>query len=406
VIEGSPSWSDIRAQFELDYGKVHLALSMLAAHPACVRQEIETHRKGLDANPALYHRKKDFYSELNLAALARYLGSTSDQIALTESTTAGISVVLNGLDLRPGDEVLSTRHEHYAMDETLKYLARSRGVVRRRISLYEDPASITGPEIHDRILSAISPATRVLCLTWVHSGSGVKLPLRAIAEGLQGVNTARAEAEAILLVVDAVHAMGVEAFVSIGSVGGDFIISGLHKWMFGPRGTGFIWGNDRAWSRFAFPSIVSFDNEAFFPWRYPELDHRPCPAARLASTGGFTAFEHRWAIHRAVEFMEGIGQGRVKCRLRSHLGCLRHCLSTSGRVEWLTPADSELSSGLLCFQVRGTPPGQVVQALLERGVIAGQTPYRTSAVRLAPCLANSDEDIERATRILKDYLNA
>ena len=403
---GSPSWSEIQAQFELDCGQIHLALSMLAAHPACVRQEIETHRRGFDANPTLYYRKKDFYTELNLNALARFLGSSPDHIALTESTTAGISVVLNGLDLRPGDEVLSTWHEHYAMDETLRFLARSRGVVRRQISLYEDPASVTVPELLDRVLDGITPATRVVCLTWVHSCSGVKLPLRAIAEGLNGINAARAEPEGILLVVDAVHAMGVETMTSIGSVGGDFIISGLHKWMFGPRGTGFIWGNERAWSRFAFPSIVSFDNEAFFPWRYSEPQNRPCPAARLASTGGFTAFEHRWAVHRAVEFLGSIGQGRINQHIRSHLGCLRQCLSACGRVELLTPGDAELSSGLLCFQVRGTPPGKVVEDLLARGIVAGQTPYRASAVRLAPSIVNSDEALERAICILKEYLYA
>jgi selenocysteine lyase/cysteine desulfurase len=403
---GPPSWAEVRGQFELDDGKIHLALSMLAAHPACVREEIETHRKGLDTNPALYYRRKGFYAELNLAALARYLGANPDQIALTESTTAGISVVLNGLGLRPGDEVLSTRHEHYAMDETLRFLTHSRGVLCRRISLYEDSPSTTVVDLLNRVLAGITPATRVVCLTWVHSCTGVKLPLQSIAEGLKSINALRAEPDRVLMVVDAVHAIGVESFPSVASVGGDFVISGLHKWMFGPRGTGFIWGNDRAWSRFSFPSIVSFDNDAFFPWRYSEHEHRPCPPARRASTGGFPAFEHRWAIHRAVEFMESIGQTRIHQRIRSHFDQLRQALTTSGRVECLTPATSELSAGLLCFQVPGRPPGEVVEALLERGLITGQTPYRSSAVRLAPSIVNSEEDTERAIRTLKEYLNA
>jgi len=402
---GSPTWPEIQGQFELEPGMIHLAMSMLAAHPACVRQEIEIHRKGFDANPAMYYRWKDIYSELNLTALSRYLGTSPNAIALVESTTAGISVVLNGLDLHPGDEVLSTQHEHYAMDETLRFLSQSRGVTWHRIPLYDDPTTISEPDVSHRLLTAITPATRVVCLTWVHSCSGVKLPLRLLANDLNSINVLRPEQDRILLVIDAVHAIGIEAFDTIGSVGGDFIISGLHKWMFGPRGTGFIWGNDQAWSRFSFPTIVSFDNDAFFPWRHPEHQHAPCPPARRASPGGFPAFEHRWAIHRAVGFMDAIGKLRINQFIRSHFGQLHACLRAIGRVELLTPAADELSAGLLCFKVHDLAPDRVVEGLLDRGLIAGQTPYRTSAIRLAPSLVNSEQDIARAARILKEYLN-
>jgi selenocysteine lyase/cysteine desulfurase len=378
---------------------------MVTPNPACVRQEIQTHRQGFDANPALYFRNKDHYAKLNLDALGRYLGTSPNLIALTESTTAGLSVVLNGLRLGPGDEVVSSQHEHYSVDQTLHWLARSRGIRHKRIELYQLPCTATRDGMCAALLGSISEATRVVCLTWVHSCTGVKVPLRELANAIAAINVQRPEEKRILTVVDAVHGLGVEIFPSVAALGGDFVVSGLHKWMFGPRGTGFVWGSEWAWSRFKFPLIVSFDNEAFYPWRYADHEDETCPPARMASPGGFPAFEQRWAIHRAVEFMEDLGQAHIDQRLRQHLDSFRRCLAGLDRVHCATPEAPELSGGMLCFEVRGVPAQTVVEALLQRGLITGQTPYRDSRVRIAPSIVNSDEEIAYATRTLEEYLH-
>src|SRR5690606_10430165 len=88
--------------------------------------------------------------------------------------------------------------------------------------------------------------TKVVVVTWVHSSTGVKLPVRAIADMLGELNQRRDEADQIIFCVDGVHGFGIEN-VDVSTLGCDFFIAGTHKWIFGPRGTGVIWGSQRGW---------------------------------------------------------------------------------------------------------------------------------------------------------------
>src|SRR5437870_5738745 len=98
-------WLDVRSKFSLDFQKIHLALNMIGPNPICVQDEIGRHRKSFDENPAIYYREKDRFAALNLESLARYLKTKVNQISITESTTAGLSVILNGLAINPGNEI-------------------------------------------------------------------------------------------------------------------------------------------------------------------------------------------------------------------------------------------------------------------------------------------------------------
>ena len=95
-------------------------------------------------------------------------------------------------------------------------------------------------------------------MTWVHSSTGLKLPLRAFAAMLAEANRGRDEKDRALLFVDGVHGVGVDG-ETVGELGCDFLISGSHKWLYGPRGTGFIWGRKEHWA-YTQPIIPSFSS--------------------------------------------------------------------------------------------------------------------------------------------------
>ena len=80
----------------------------------------------------------------------------------------------------------------------------------------------------------------VLALTWVHSDTGLKLPVRQIADALVPINAVRPLAARALLCVDGAHGLGVED-ATVADLGCDFLVAGTHKWLFGPRGTGLVW---------------------------------------------------------------------------------------------------------------------------------------------------------------------
>ncbi len=90
--------------------------------------------------------------------------------------------------------------------------------------------------------------------------SGVKLPVRAIAAAVDDINRKRDEQDRVLLIVDGVHGFGVED-ENVADLGCDVFISGTHKWIFGPRGTGIVWARKAAWARMrpTIPSFVAID---------------------------------------------------------------------------------------------------------------------------------------------------
>ena len=380
--------------FELDPHYVNLTTFVLASHPRPVREAIERHRRKLDENAALYLRESEVaLEEAARSALAGYLEVRPDQIALTDSTTMGVALTYARLSLAPGEEVVTSEHDFFATHESLRLREQLDGVTVRRVA----PVRRAGVGVGRRNrLGHIARARPAHACAGAHVGaflSGVKLPLREIATAVAHANRGRRERERILLCVDGVHGFGAED-ASPADLGIDVLASGCHKWLFGPRGTGFVWAAPHAWRRLA-PTIPSFDPRVYGAW----IEGRPpddAPPGALMTPGGFHSFEHRWALPEAVKVHAGLG-GRAEVARRTHARAaeLKEGLAGIGGVRLRTPRDAALSAGLVCCEVKGIDPGEVVDRLREEHrVVASVTPYRTRYVRFGPSVANRAEDVQ------------
>jgi selenocysteine lyase/cysteine desulfurase len=384
-----------RAQQPAGDGYVNLATFMLASHPPKVREAIERHRRGLDENAALYLREHEEELEFEArAAAAGHLGAEAGEVALTDSTTMGLALVYGGLELAPGDAVLTTEHDFYATHEALRLRAERDGVRVDRARLYDEPEAASADRIATAIERALGPRTRAVAVTWVHSSSGVKLPLRDVADVVAAANRGRDERDRILLCVDGVHALGVEAESPV-ELGADVFVAGTHKWLFGPRGTGIVWAAPHAWDRIA-PTIPSFDPRAYLAWLEGERP-RDVPPGPLATPGGFHSFEHRWALAQAYEHHAGLGgPGEVARTTYALAARMKDGLAGVAGLRVKTPDGAALSSGLVCAEA-GAPAGEIVDRLREEHrVVASVTPYARSYVRFGPSVANSEDDVDRA----------
>jgi selenocysteine lyase/cysteine desulfurase len=366
-------WAGVGRQFRLAPGWTHLSGLLLASHPLPVRRAIERHRRGLDANPVHYlHERGPALEAGVLRAAGAYLRARPTEIALTDSTTMGLGLLYNGLELRAGDEVLTTSHDFFATHEALRFKAARSGASVRRVTLYRNAARATQDEIVSSLVGAIGPRTRVIALTWVHSSTGVKLPLARIRRELGRRN--------VLICVDGVHGLGVES-APVDSLGCDFLVAGCHKWLFGPRGTGFVWGRTTSWDSVS-ATIPSFSDGA-------------TPGAEM-TPGGFHSFEHRWALSEAFRFHMRIGKRRVERRIHALNRRLKAGLASMSHVTLVTPRSDAISAGLVCFSVDRLSPDATVAALRRRRIIATVTPYNPPYSRLAPGLLNSTADVDRA----------
>jgi selenocysteine lyase/cysteine desulfurase len=369
---------------------------LLASHPRRVREAIERHRRALDDNPALYVDEHMDPAPV-LQPAAEYMGVKPEEIALTDSTTMGLGVLYGGLPLRAGDEVLTSTHDHYSTHEALRLATLRCGATLRKVPLYEAPASATVRGMADAIAEAIQPATRLVAITWVHSSTGVRTPVRAIADVVASANAKRTADKRILLCVDGVHGFGVEN-VTVSELNCDFFAAGTHKWMFGPRGTGVLWGRAELWPTLH-PTIPDFGLASYQAW----LSGAPPPpmSAERVSPGGFHSFEHRWALGEAFEFHKAIGAAKIATRIHELNRMLKQGLTAMKHVQVHTPLEDEVSAGITTFEVSGLRPKEVVKRLYEKRIVATTTPYVTSYARLAPGVLNSPQDVEAALREIR-----
>jgi len=393
-------WAKVRAQFRLSRDHVNLAGFYIASHPAPVRAAIDAWRLALDEDPFLVVERSMFESEAENAQrkvrleVAAYLGGKEEEVALTPNTTTGLALVYHGLPLKPGQEVLVTAHDHVVHHEAVRLSTARNGASWRRFALFEEAATATVAGIVSRVKENIRPQTRVLGITWVHSATGMRLPVRQIAQAVQEANQGRAEEDRVLLVVDGVHGLGA-VDETVAAMGCDFFCAGTHKWMFAPRGTGIVWAKAASWARLQ-PLIPSFsDLELYEAWQDERPPKGPNNANRV-SPGGFLAYEHQWAMGAAFRMHQQIGRARVAARVRELNGRCKEGLAAIRGVKLHTPRDPELSAGINCFEVQGFSPETVVKELLARRIVASTSPYKISYARLSASIFNTPDEVDRA----------
>lgn len=376
-------WESVRAQFSLTAELAHFGAFQLASHPKPVRDAIARHRAGLDADTAGYLDKDVDYEEKARAAAAAYLGSTAkpEDVALTDSTTMGMGLLCAGMRLGRGQDVLTSEHDFFGTFDALGKLSARTGAPVRRVRLYDDPAKANTGDIVTRLQRALRPRTRLVVLTWVHSSTGVRLPIARIAAMLAERNASRAPADRTLLAVDGVHGFGA-VDQDVTDLGCDFFTSGIHKWLFGPRGTGLLWG--KAWDAVA-PVFPSFS--------------MPEGPGRLATPGGYHSFEHRWAVPEAFAFHRAIGRQEIARRTSEQATRLKEGLAEIPTVTVVTPADPELSAGLVMCSHANLAPFQAVQKLrAEHRIVASITPYDNPYLRFGPSIVTTPEQVEKVLK--------
>lgn len=399
-------WEAVRRMFRLDPDVLHFSGFFISSHPEPVHQAIEAFRRTIDDNPLLavehgmFGPDEDNLERKVCEAAAAYIGGRTEDIALTGSTTMGLALVYHGLPLRPGDEILCTEHDHFVHHEAIRMSAQRNGAKARRIRLFERSADATAEGIVAAVREGIGPDTRVLGLTWVQSSTGLRIPVRAIADAVAQVNAKRPEAQRVRIVLDGVHGFG-STDADVAGLGVDYFCAGTHKWILGPRGTGLIWASAENWARLR-PTIPSFsDLEPYEAWMGNREVRGPNVAARV-TPGGFHAYEHHWGLASAFELQRQLGRPRVAGRIAELNGRIKDGMAGIPGLTLHTPRDPALSSGINCFELKGKTPEQVVAALLRRRVIASSSPYAVSYARLSAGLMNTPGQVDEALSALRE----
>jgi isopenicillin-N epimerase len=262
-------------------------------------------------------------------ALAGFVGCEKDELTLTHNTTEGMNTIANGLDMKPGDEVLRTDQEHPGGICCWDQKAARFGITVRVAKLPIPPKS--SAELADAIISSFGPRTRVVSFSGFTTETGLLLPIRTIAVA--------ARAKGIISVVDGAHMPG-QAFMNLRELGCDYLAASPHKWMLTPAGCGFIYGRgdmlDRLWA-----------NVATYNW-----DNRSLKGARLmmVGTNNFAIFK---GYRAALDFFNQIGPERIYARIHELARVAYRGAAQLPKVRMLTPEDDSLYRGMITFGIPG-----------------------------------------------------
>jgi isopenicillin-N epimerase len=163
-------------------------------------------------------------------ALSAELGTTQENVVGVINATTGLNIVAQSLDLKPGDQILTTDHEYSALEKTWAYVARRTGA---EIVVVTVPMPLTSSEAFtDAIVAGMTDRTRVLFLSHITSATALVFPIEAVI--------AEARRRNIWSVIDGAHTPG-HIPLDLPALGADFYAGNCHKWLMTPKGSGFLY---------------------------------------------------------------------------------------------------------------------------------------------------------------------
>ncbi|MCG3174552.1 MAG: Isopenicillin N epimerase [Myxococcota bacterium] len=295
-----PAWSALADNWGLDRGIVFLNHGSYGACPRPVLDYQLELRERMEEEPVrFFHREFSGLLEESRRALGAFTGARADDLAMIPNATAGVNIVLESLDLRPGDELLTTSHDYAACRNALRRKAARTGaqvVVAKVPFPLRDPGQVT-----ETVLNAITPRTRLLMIDHVTSPTAVVFPVAEII--------AACRERGVPVLVDGAHAPGM-LDLDIESLGCDWYTGNCHKWLCAPKGAAFLWARRDRQAELQ-PLAVShgYSVEPPVPSRFRmEFD--------WTGTADYTAM---LAVPRAIAFMGTLlPEGWPGVRARNH----------------------------------------------------------------------------------------
>lgn len=237
----------LRSLFLLDSCIHFLNHGSFGACPRPVFEDYQSWQRELERQPVLFlGRNFPVLDHQVREALAAYLHTRADNLALVPNATHGVNVLAHSLHLAPGDEVLTTDHEYGACEATWEFYCQRWGAKYVRQALRLPVRS--KDELLDQFWEGVTQRTRVIFLSHITSPTALTLPVEEIC--------IRARREGILTIVDGAHAPG-QIELDLEAVGADFYTGNCHKWMLSPKGAAFLYARPEV-QRLIEPLVVSW----------------------------------------------------------------------------------------------------------------------------------------------------
>jgi selenocysteine lyase/cysteine desulfurase len=316
------------------------------------------------------------------AKLAAVVGCAVDELIITRNTTESLDTVIAGFDWKPGDEAVMALQDYGAMLDQFALQERRYGMVNRRVSLPNHPAS--DDEIVSLYANAITPKTRLMLISHLVNISGQILPVKKLVD--------LAHSKGVPVAVDGAHAVA-HLDYRIPDLGADYYAASLHKWLGVPLGAGLLYvKRDKIASLWPL-----FGDQGFADTDIRKLNHT-----------GTHPVHTDLAIQHAIAFHESIGVQRKEARLRMLQQYWTSQVRTVKNVMVNTPEDSARSCGIANVGIATMQPAALAKTLLEKyriWTVAIDRP-NVRGVRITPHLYTTPSELDVLVKALRELAAA
>jgi selenocysteine lyase/cysteine desulfurase len=364
-------WRDIQQAFTLDRGIINLNNGGVSPSPRIVQEAMRRSLEFSNIAPArTMWAVLEPEVEVVRQRLAADFGCDPEEMAITRNASESLENVQMGLDLKPGDEVLTTDQDYPRMITTWKQRERRDGIVLKTISFPTPPPSLD--DLAERFERAITPRTRVIHFCHITNLTGQIFPVKRICQ--------MARSKGIEAIVDGAHAYAQFPYKHA-DLDCDYYGVSLHKWLLAPHGTGFLYARKskigKVWPLMAAP---------------PEMTEN---IRKFEEIGTHPAANHN-AISDALQFHQAIGVERKAARFRYLRTLWTERLTRLPHVSTPTSSDPRQSCGIGLLSVEGKEPGPLADQLWDkyRIVTVGIVHPQFKGLRITPNVYTTVSEID------------
>ena len=378
-------WTEIRNAFTIERNVINFNNGYASPAPIPVQNAMRQYLTYSDMGP-IQTMVNVLYPQIERVRenLARVAGCDPEEMAITRNSSESNEIVQYGIDLKAGDEVLTTDQDYPRMLMTFRQRERRDGIKLVTVSF---PVPVTSSDdLYNRIANAVTPKTKLILICHITNRTGVIFPVRRICD--------MAPAKGIPVMVDGAHAFNHFPF-KISDLNCDYYGVSLHKWTCAPIGTGFLYVRKsriaQTWSLMA-----SSDKQVGDIRKFEEIGTHP--AANPNS------------ISEALVFNENIGIARKAARLRYLRDRWAHRLRDNAKVQILHSESPELSCGIGFIGFKGVDAGKMYETLFTKhNIITAHSPMpgQYDGLRVTPHIYSTLRDVDTfADTVEKELVSA
>lgn len=380
-------WKTVRDQFTYPADYIYFNTGGIGAAPRVVLNMVETTMRELERSPRPGHDESEWLKIKKTCTPFFGQGTEPDELALTGTATEGINIILNGLLLKAGDEVITSSHEHVALNVPLLNLNKLLGIV---IRIFE-PDLNHGANNVNLIEKLITEKTRLIFHSHVTCTTGQVFPIAEIGKLARERN--------ILYAVDGAQSAGTMP-IDLKASNIDFFACCGHKWMLGPKRTGLLYvRKDRLAD--LHPTTVGAYSDLQHDLLKGELKLRETAGKFEYGTQNESLFR---GLESAAQFLLAIGLDRIRDHNRSLAEQFYQGLRNNPDVDILSPSEEQYRSSMITFRLKNRDFQQTANYLTgEKRIRVRVVPEAgLKAVRASFHVYNQDFEVGRILDEIKN----